>query len=133
MKYRQTIASEDDIICARKITRQLAEDLGFNLVEQGRLVICMTELARNILMYATKGTVNLEVLNTPGKLGIEIVTEDAGPGITDPWLATLDGYSTSNGLGKGLPAVRRLMDEFELKSKPGVGTNVIIKKWLINN
>lgn len=133
MKYRQTIASENDIICARKITRQLAVDLGFNLVDQGRLVICMTELARNILLYAGKGSVKLEVQNQQVNKGIEIVAEDVGPGINDSWLATLDGYSTSNSLGKGLPAVKRLMDEFQLNSKTGAGTIVIIRKWLANN
>lgn len=133
MKYNQAITSEHDIICAREATRELAKSVGFNRVAQGRLVICMTELARNMLLYAQKGTVNLEILHKSGTLGIEIITEDAGPGISDPWLVTLDGYSTSNSLGKGLPAVKRLMDEFMLDSKPGVGTKVSIKKWLVNN
>jgi serine/threonine-protein kinase RsbT len=55
---------------------------------------------------------------------------DRGPGIPDVSLAMRDGYSTSNGLGMGLPGTKRLMDEFEIESAIGEGTKVTIRKWL---
>jgi len=55
---------------------------------------------------------------------------DSGPGIPDPERAMEDHYSSSGTLGLGLPGVKRLMDEFELESKPGEGTRVIARKWL---
>ena len=43
-----------------------------------------------------------------------MVATDDGPGIPDLNRAMQDGYSTSGGLGLGLPGTRRLMDEFEI-------------------
>jgi serine/threonine-protein kinase RsbT len=63
-------------------------------------------------------------------LGIEIIAEDQGPGIVDVDKAMEVGFSTSNGLGAGLPGVRRLMDEFELNTSIGVGTRIRVFKRL---
>ncbi|MCG6197909.1 ATP-binding protein, partial [Anoxybacillus sp. LAT_38] len=52
-----------------------------------------------------------------------------GPGIADIRKAMEDGYSTSGGLGAGLPGVKRMMDDFFLESVPGKGTRVIVVKW----
>ena len=43
--------------------------------------------------------------------------------------AMRDGYSTYKGLGLGMPGARRLMDEFEVVTKPGRGTTVTMTKW----
>lgn len=61
----------------------------------------------------------IKVLSESPKKGIEIVAEDKGPGIPDIEMAMQDGYSTSKGLGQGLPGTKRLMDEFEIKSEVG--------------
>jgi serine/threonine-protein kinase RsbT len=62
--------------------------------------------------------------------GIEIVCEDKGPGIENIDLAMQDGYSTSGGLGMGIPGARRLMNEFDIQSRLGAGTTVTCRKWI---
>lgn len=124
------ILAEEDIVTARQRGRAIARELGFSIVDQSRIATSISELARNIFLYAGKGTIHIRPLDNNGKPGIEIVAEDQGPGIHDTKLAMLDGFSTSKGLGMGLPGTQRLMDEFYLNSEPGVGTTVIVKKWL---
>lgn len=109
----------------------MAKELGFSVVDQCRIATSISELARNIFLYAGKGTVHIRSLdNNSSQLGLEIVAKDYGPGIPNTKLAMLDGFSTSKGLGMGLPGTQRLMDEFQLKSTPGIGTTVTIRKWL---
>jgi serine/threonine-protein kinase RsbT len=60
-----------------------------------------------------------------------VIAKDRGPGIPDIELAMQDGYSTSKGIGLGLPGARRLMDEFDVDSAVGKGTTVTMKKWVI--
>jgi serine/threonine-protein kinase RsbT len=124
------IVLEQDIVVARQKGRALAKELGFNIVDQCRIATCISELARNIFHYAQEGIVQLRFINSDNRLGIEIVAEDQGPGINDINLAMLDGYSTSQGLGMGLPGTRRLMDEFFLNSEAGKGTIVTVRKWI---
>lgn len=124
------IVLEQDIVVARQKGRTLAKELGFNVVDQCRIATCISELARNIFHYAQQGTIELRLINNNNHLGIEIVAKDQGPGINDINLAMLDGFSTSQGLGMGLPGTRRLMDEFYLNSAPGKGTLVTVRKWL---
>ena len=61
--------------------------------------------------------------------GISIIAADHGPGIPNIELAMQDGYSTSKGLGLGLPGCKRIMDEFEISSEVGKGTTIAVKKW----
>jgi serine/threonine-protein kinase RsbT len=95
-----------------------------------RLVTAASELARNIRLYAGRGRVEIRPIKQNGRRGLQIKFEDEGPGIADINLAMTDGYTTSRGLGKGLPGSRRLVDQFEIESVPGQGTRVIIRKWL---
>lgn len=124
------ILAECDIVAARQKGRAIAKELGFSVVDQSRIATGISELARNIFLYAGKGTVHIRLLAENGRNGMEIIAADDGPGISDTKLAMLDGFSTSNGLGMGLPGTQRLMDEFELKSEVGVGTKVVVRKWL---
>ena len=62
--------------------------------------------------------------------GITIIASDEGPGIPDLRKVMTDGFSTSGGLGAGMPGVRRLMDEFKVDSEIGVGTTITAMKWL---
>jgi len=87
-------------------------------------------LTRNIVLYAGEGTVTLRAIERGNKRGIEVVCEDHGPGIEDVDLVMQEGYSTSRGLGMGLPGAKRLMDEFEIQSQVGKGTRVTARKWL---
>jgi serine/threonine-protein kinase RsbT len=89
----------------------------------------ISELARNIYLYAGKGTITISPIERGGAIGLQITAIDAGPGIPDIRKALEDGYTTSGALGAGLPGVRRMMDEFDIQSAPGEGTRVVIVKW----
>jgi serine/threonine-protein kinase RsbT len=124
------IASAADIVTARQRGRELAAGLGFSRSDQTVIATAISELARNILEYATVGDIVLAETQRGARLGLAIAARDKGPGIPDVGLALQDGYSTGRGLGIGLPGVRRLMDEFEIASEAGKGTRVTARKWL---
>jgi serine/threonine-protein kinase RsbT len=92
-------------------------------------VTAASELARNALIYGKGGQVALEPLENNGRRGLRLRVEDRGPGIPSIEIALQDGYTTGKGLGLGLGGTRRLMDEFQIESTPGVGTKVVITKW----
>ncbi len=124
------IHSDLDIVSARVEGRDLAKALGFGTIDQARIATAISELARNIVLYAGEGTVTIRAIEQGGRRGIEVICEDHGPGIEDVNLVMRDGYSTSRGLGMGLPGAKRLMDDFEITSKVGEGTRVVMRKWL---
>jgi serine/threonine-protein kinase RsbT len=129
---RVQIREEDDIIVARQGARDLAKTLGFRAIDQSRITTAVSELARNVVRYATdgRGEVLLRSLAAPnGGTGIEIVVRDEGPGIADIDQALQEGYTSGRGLGMGLPGTRRLMDEMTIDSALGQGTTVTIRKW----
>jgi serine/threonine-protein kinase RsbT len=124
------IGSDLDIIRARQIGRAEAAKLGFSSTDLTLVATAISELARNIVMYAGAGEIILRLVRLAEKRGIVVIAQDQGPGIADVEQALQDGYSTSRSLGLGLPGVRRLMDEFEVKSQVGEGTIVTIRKWI---
>jgi serine/threonine-protein kinase RsbT len=125
------IASDKDVVTARQQGRAVALQTGFSVSEATLIATAISELARNIVSYADQGSVTLRpVHGVNGTVGLTIIASDTGPGIIDVAQALRDGYSSSGGLGLGLPGVRRLMDEFDISSRPGVGTTVTVTKWL---
>lgn len=108
----------------------MSKELGFGTVDQARITTAISELARNIYLYAGKGQIYIEKLNRGGKNGLLVVATDEGPGIPDVRKVMEDGYSTSGGLGAGLPGVKRLMDEFDIETNVGEGTEIKAVKWL---
>jgi serine/threonine-protein kinase RsbT len=126
------IKQEWDIVHARQQGRQLAKDLGFGQVDQARITTAISELARNIYLYAKHGFITLEPVESKGRSGLRIVAKDDGPGIKDVRQAMEDGFTTSGGLGAGLPGVKRLMDEFNLETNVGEGTTITALKFLQN-
>jgi len=124
------ITSENDIVMARKVVRDAATALGFGLTDVTRIVTAASELTRNIYHYAKSGVVRWRSLNQGAKVGLELTFTDRGPGIPDPEKAMEPGFSTSNGLGMGLPGAKRLMDEMTIESTVGKGTTVVVRKWL---
>ncbi|MBM7644677.1 serine/threonine-protein kinase RsbT [Scopulibacillus daqui] len=124
------IKNEWNIVQARQLGRDLSKQLGFQTVDQARITTAISELARNIYLYANDGFIKVEPINDMGKLGLKVVSSDKGPGIKDVRKAMEDGYTTSGGLGAGLPGVKRLMDEFKIHSQEGVGTEIVAIKWL---
>ena len=121
------IGSDPDIVRARKAARELAERAGFSPTDLTLLATAVSEVARNIVRFAGTGEVTIELLAP--RRGVRVVARDAGPGIADVSAALTDGYSTSDGLGLGLPGSRRLMDEFEIDSQVGRGTTITMTKW----
>jgi len=124
------ILNEWDIVAARQLGRNVARELGFGTVDQARITTAISELARNIYLYAGQGSISILKRNIGDKSGLEIIAEDKGPGIPDIRKAMEDGFSTSGGLGAGLPGVKRLMDEFTIESELGKGTVIRATKWL---
>ncbi len=124
------IESDVDIVEARMVSRSLAKYIGFDGADQVMIATAVSEVARNIVEYAKSGRVILSVIQDRSRRGLEVVARDEGPGIADVPQAMTDGFSTSRGLGLGLPGSRRLMDEFLLESKVRQGTTVTMRKWL---
>ncbi|MFD2680829.1 anti-sigma regulatory factor [Bacillus seohaeanensis] len=124
------ITNEWDIVAARQLGRNVAKELGFGTVDQARITTAISELARNIYLYAGHGQIYIEKKQDAGKKGVQIIASDDGPGISDIRRVMEDGFSTSGGLGAGLPGVKRLMDEFNVESTPGEGTDIRATKWL---
>jgi len=123
------IRLDHDIVLARQNGRAMAVELGFSSGDATLIATAISELARNIVSYARTGKIVLKRIQSSGRIGIQVVAWDAGPGIRDVQQALRDGFSTSGSLGLGLPGVRRLMDEFAIDSKPNHGTVVTVKKW----
>jgi serine/threonine-protein kinase RsbT len=105
-----SVEREGDIVAARQKGRELAAAIGFSSTDQTLVALAISEIARNIVTYAQRGTVTLKRLDEGGRGGIEVVAQDDGPGIPDIALAMRDGYSTGRSLGVGLPGAKRVMD-----------------------
>ena len=128
-ELRLPIAADVDVVQARQQGREVAANAGFTSGDQTVIAAAISEIARNILMYAKRGEIVLSVVANGDRQGVVVIARDQGPGIRDVARALQDGYSTSGGLGLGLPGAKRLMDEFELTSAVGQGTTVTMKKW----
>ncbi|HKB15600.1 MAG TPA: anti-sigma regulatory factor [Planctomycetota bacterium] len=126
---RIRIQSDGDVVAARQRGREMSVQIGFSPSESTFLATAISELARNILNFAGHGDLLLRTIREGERQGILVEARDEGPGIPDIAKALQDGYSTSGSLGLGLPGIRRLMDEFEVRSTVGRGTTVFTIKW----
>jgi serine/threonine-protein kinase RsbT len=131
VEERLPIRGEADIVAARQRARELARALGFGMLDQSRVATAVSELARNVVRYATesRGEALIRPVEGTRGIGLEVIVSDDGPGIADIDQALRKGFSSGPGLGMGLPGTRRLMDEMHLDSAPGRGTIVTIRKW----
>jgi serine/threonine-protein kinase RsbT len=123
------LRNEHDIVLGRQAVRRLAQEQGFSLVDQTKLVTAASELARNALVYGGGGTLKWAVLLDGIRCGVRLTFEDQGPGIPNVDLAMTDGWTSGTGLGLGLTGARRLVNQFELDSTVGVGTRVTVTRW----
>src|SRR5687767_12884372 len=126
---QRAVQSAEDVVSVRQMVRQRAVELGFSLVDQTKLVTAASELARNTLEYGGGGEVTVETLNDGIRKGVRLTFSDRGPGIENLELALKDGFTTGNGLGLGLSGAKRLSSEFEIDSRLGEGTRVMIARW----
>ena len=129
LNEQRAIKSAEDVVGIRQAVRQRAVELGFNLIDQTKIVTAASELARNTLQYGGGGRLIIEGVDEGGRRGLRLTFEDQGPGIPDVELALRDGYTTSGGLGLGLGGARRLANEFYIQSRPGEGTRVTVVRW----
>lgn len=128
-KDKMQILKEQDVVPFRNRVKEYAVKIGMGLVNQTKLITAASELVRNMLRYASGGDILIEVVSRGRENGIRLTFSDKGPGIADIQLAMKDGYSTGKSLGLGLPGTKRLVSEFDIKSKVGIGTTVTIIKW----
>ena len=118
------ITCSEDVVVARQRGRTLARAMGFSPSDATLVAAAISELARNIVKYADRG----ELLIGKDDDGmLFVVARDQGPGIADVESAMQPGYSTSGGLGMGLPGVKRIADSFEIVSNSH-GTTVTMRK-----
>jgi serine/threonine-protein kinase RsbT len=126
---RVPVERETDIVTARQLGREMASNAGISGSDLAVVATAISEVARNIILYAERGEIVLEITSRSGRQGLVVIARDEGPGIADIELAMRDGFSTGKSLGLGLPGARRLMDEFEIVSKIGHGTTITMRKW----
>ena len=123
------LRSASDVVTVRQVVRTWAIEAGFTLVDQTKMVTAASELARNTVDYGGGGLARLELLVEGGRRGVRVAFEDQGPGIPDIQKALTDHYTTGNGLGLGLGGAKRLVNEFDIDSRVGEGTRVVITRW----
>lgn len=123
------LTTDEHVVAIRRAVRERAVDIKLSLVEQTKLVTAASELARNTIKYGGGGEVHVICLSDGIRQGVRLAFVDDGPGIADLALALTDGYTTGGGLGLGLSGAKRLVDEFDIDTRPGEGTTVVIVKW----
>ena len=123
------LASEQNIVASRQLVRTLCLQLKFSLVDQTKMITAASELSRNTLVHGGGGRMRWEFVERNGKRGLQLHFEDEGPGIEDMNLALTDGWTSGGGMGLGLPGSKRLVNDFEIHSEPGLGTRVSITRW----
>ena len=123
VRVRIPIENDDDVAVAGEHGRRLASRLDFSPTDVTVIATAILEVARNVLRFAERGDLMLHLIQKRGRLGLAIVARDKGPGIADVGKALRDGK------GVGLASARRLMDEFRVRSEPGRGTTVTMRKW----
>ena len=128
-EIRIPVQTDADVVTARKQGRELAAQAGFSATELTIIATAISEIARNIVMFANRGEIVVSLVGENSRQGVTVVARDAGPGIPDLDRALQDGYSGYGGMGLGLPGSRRLMDEFEITSEVDKGTTVTMTKW----
>ena len=124
------VSSDKDVVKIREYARDIAGSIGFTSNDQTLIATAVSEICRNIIEYAKYGEISIASLCDEPKKGIIIIAEDNGPGIHNITLALKDGYSSGRGMGVGLPGTRRIMDKFQINSRPGHGTKIEMHKWV---
>jgi serine/threonine-protein kinase RsbT len=124
-----SVRAQHDVVNVRQMVRSWCMTMGMGLVDLTKIVTAASEIARNTVEYGGGGTLTLEDVRDGIKQGVRLIFADQGPGIPDIAVAMTDGYTSGNGMGLGLGGTKRLVDNFEIESTPGVGTRVAITKW----
>ena len=123
------LRTEHDIVYARQAVRRVTVEAGFGIVDQTKMVTAASELARNAVVHGLGGAMKWELLSDGGRKGLRLHFSDDGPGIANMEQAMTDGWTSGTGMGLGLSGARRLVNDFEIDSRPGAGTRVTITRW----
>ncbi|MDT7800371.1 MAG: serine/threonine-protein kinase RsbT [Actinomycetota bacterium] len=123
------IRADEDVVRVRQLVRSYALQVKLSLVDQTKLVTATSELARNTLIYGGGGTARVEEVADGRRKGVRASFHDDGPGIPDVTVALADGWSSGKGLGLGLGGAKRLVDQFDLDTEVGRGTDIAVVKW----
>jgi serine/threonine-protein kinase RsbT len=126
---RVDVVENEDVVIVRQRAREQAMRAGFSLLETTKLVTAASELARNTLEHGGGGYAEIEIVTNGSRRGVRMRFVDDGPGIADVELALRDGYTTGKGLGLGLGGSRRLVNEFDLQTAVGRGTQITVVRW----
>jgi anti-sigma regulatory factor (Ser/Thr protein kinase) len=125
---RIDVTDETSVGDVRRRCAELTAGAGFDEVAAGRVSLIATEITGNLVRHATAGRhVIVRMTESRGRLALELLGVDSGPGMQNAAQALRDGYSTSTTPGTGLGAARRLADEFHLHSQPDAGTVVLAR------
>ena len=123
------IQNSSDVVMVRQRVRAVTIEMKFSLVEQTKIVTAASELGRNTLEHGGGGSLELSNIANGARRGICLCFSDQGPGIPDVALALRDGYTSGGGMGLGLGGSKRLMNDFEIDTKPGSGTRITAIRW----
>src|SRR6476661_5855657 len=111
----------------KKDIHALAVGASFGEAKVGELDIVVAELVGNLVKHAGGGQVFVKLVEQNGVQGIELISVDNGPGMTDVTRMVADGVSTRNTLGQGLGAMKRLSDVFQVYSLKDWGTVILMR------
>lgn len=120
-----TLASEHDIPLARQIARDICERLGTRALTQQRLLTIVSELGRNMVLYAGGGSMTLRPPTVKSRR-IVVIAVDQGPGIPNLPEIMAGQYKSRSGLGLGLLGTKRLADSFNVETGR-TGTTVSVE------
>lgn len=123
------VRTEEQVVKFRQLVRKWSTHERFSLVDQTKLVTAASEIARNTVVHGGGGEGEIQLLEEGPRRGLRLILRDRGVGIENPELALRDGYTTGGGLGLGLGGAKRLVNEFELESRPGEGTRIALTRW----
>ncbi|MBI1786775.1 MAG: SpoIIE family protein phosphatase [Acidobacteria bacterium] len=119
------VAEASQAAAVRRQAMHAAERLGFSETLAAKVGLAATEMATNLVKYATGGRMVLQVLHHEDVAGLDLLALDEGPGMANVAQCLRDGYSTTGTLGTGLGAVRRQAEEFDIHSLLGSGTAMV--------
>lgn len=125
------ISDRSYLSSSKKDISKIAEQIGFNNEQKGKIDIIVSELASNIVKHnVIEGEILVKHVKSEDAEGIEILSVDNGPGMQDLKRMMEDGVSTYGSKGEGLGAIKRLSDDFDIYSLPGVGTFILSRVYL---
>ncbi len=122
---------ESDVVRARNLGSLLAQEINFDKTSSIRIGTAVSELSRNMIEHANGGSIDFFVASRPNKSdGVVIIFKDSGHGIEELDKIQKGTFVSKKGMGVGLSGSQRLMDDFDIKTQIGVGTQITIAKWL---